>query len=172
MPVNAVVTRFWSKVDPCRTDGCYLWVGSFSRAGYGHFSLNSRTLKAHRFAYELLAGPISDKLTIDHLCRNRACVYPKHLEPVTIRENILRSDGPAARAARKTHCPAGHLYSPENVRIKPSDGGRECRECERIRGRAKSKARWAAGIRPQRHEYWQDYWARRKANGGRPLTAT
>ena len=75
--------RFWAKVD--KTDDCWLWTANRTNAGYGHFWLDRRMVLAHRFAYELLIGPIPDGLTLDHLCRVRACVNPAHLEAVTNR---------------------------------------------------------------------------------------
>lgn len=123
--------RFWSKVEP--TGFCWNWAAHKSRDGYGRFSLDGRPVEAHRVAYELLIGPIPDGLVIDHLCRNRRCVNPDHLEPVTNAENIRR--GAVAHAARakqmaKTHCPKGHPYSGGNLRIHPN-GGRACRACAR-----------------------------------------
>ncbi len=81
--------RFWAKVS--KTDECWLWTGS-KNDGYGKFRpvANQRPVLAHRYAYELLVGPIPRDLTLDHLCRVHSCVNPEHLEPVTRRENILR----------------------------------------------------------------------------------
>lgn len=80
-------------------------------------------------SHELHKGPIPEGLVIDHLCRNRGCVNPDHLEAVTQRENILRGEGLAAANARKTHCPKGHPYSGENLYVVPSSGRRQCRIC-------------------------------------------
>jgi hypothetical protein len=87
--------RFWSKVDRCGPEGCWLWLGQVNQWGYGHFGRTlapgvHRTVKAHRFAYTLLVGPIPGGLTLDHLCGRRACVRPDHLEPVTNAENLRR----------------------------------------------------------------------------------
>jgi len=88
------VVRFWDKVD--RTTGCWLWTSVRTADGYGHFRTrvapgHHRYVKAHRWAYEQSHGPIPDGLTVDHLCRNRACVRPDHLEAVSITENIRRA---------------------------------------------------------------------------------
>lgn len=96
----------------------------------------SRGRLAHRVAYEQARGPIPEGLELDHLCRNRACVNPDHLEPVTHRENLLRADTFAARHAAQTHCVNGHEFTPDNtyIRTRP-EGGRECRACRKARNR-------------------------------------
>ena len=123
----SVEERFWSKVR--KGDLCWAWMAGKVK-GYGTFWDGTRTARAHRFAYELLVGPIPDGLDIDHLCRNRGCVNPDHMEVVTNRQNVLRGIGPTAENAVKTHCAHGHPFSPENTHIRPS-GRRTCRACHR-----------------------------------------
>ena len=125
--------RFWDKVR-VRDDGCWQWTSATTHDGYGQFRVGSRkddtekVVYAHRWSYEKLIGPIPTPLSLDHLCRNRACVNIVHLEAVTIRENILRGNGLAARQARRTHCPYGHPYSGDNLYLK-RNGARQCIEC-------------------------------------------
>lgn len=89
-------------------------------------------LNVHRFAYELLVGPIPHGFQVDHLCRNHSCVNPHHLEVVTQRDNILRGQGVTAHNARAISCPQGHLYDIFNTRIVKANGKRKCRACSRI----------------------------------------
>ena len=84
-------TRFWAKVFAEDGAACWRWLAAVNTSGYGHFRTSAhRTRLAHRMAYEMCVGPIPEGLTLDHLCRNRLCVNPAHLEPVTVRENLRR----------------------------------------------------------------------------------
>ena len=137
--------RFWAKVDRRGLDECWPWLSGMDGHGYGLFHVCHRHLPAHRFAYEATIGPIPAGLQIDHLCRNRSCVNPRHLEPVTRRENLMRGVCPSAIAARKTHCPQGHPYSPENT-WRRANGNRTCKQCRNAHNRrwwASRKARVA-----------------------------
>jgi hypothetical protein len=96
-PVDPVV-RFWRNVR--KGDLCWNWAGSIDVCGYGRLWDGTRTVRAHRFSYELLVGPIPEGLVLDHLCRNTRCVNPEHLEAVTHRDNLLRGFGAAAKRAR------------------------------------------------------------------------
>ena len=123
-----VAERFWAKVR--KTPTCWIWTAALDD-GYGQFWYDGRMVRAHRFAYELVIGPIPDGLEPDHLCENTACVNPDHLEPVTHQENMLRGNNPVAKNAAKTRCNLGHLLSGSNLYIHPN-GGRRCRECSRL----------------------------------------
>ena len=70
--------------------GCWDWLGSVGTRGYGRIGVGGKMLQAHRFAYEQLVGPIADGLVLDHLCNNKRCVNPAHLEPVTVEDNVRR----------------------------------------------------------------------------------
>lgn len=113
---------------------CWEWQSS-KKYGYGQVRVDSKLHLAHRLVYEALIGPIPEGLDIDHLCRNRACVNPLHMEPVTRRENLLRGEGVVAINAAKTHCLRGHPFEGDNLRINQRKYGieRACRECERMR---------------------------------------
>lgn len=117
-------------------DGCWLWTGYVDRDGYGR---QNEGRLAHRLMYEALVGPIPEGLTIDHLCRVRHCVNPAHLEPVTLRENVLRGYGLGGNQARRTHCPQGHPYDEENTYKAPGSRRRYCRACQRTRAEQKRK---------------------------------
>lgn len=129
--------RFWAKVDKNGPGGCWLWTGALA-SGYGVLGIDGRNVFAHRFAYELLIGPIPEGLTLDHLCRIRRCCNPSHLEIVTRGENVLRGEGPTARHARKTHCKRGHPFDEANTYRTPK--GRHCRACRRLH-----EERWRLG---------------------------
>lgn len=140
--VDRLADRFWAKVNfdgpvPAhRSDlgPCWIWKTGTDSNGYGKVWFQGNDRPAHRVAYELIVGTIPDGLTLDHLCRVLRCVRPAHLEPVSLRENILRGEGPAALNARKTACVNGHLFSAANSYQRSRlEGGRDCRLCQRVR---------------------------------------
>lgn len=106
---------------------CIEWRGTRTPGGYGQMSVDNRHQYVHRLAWELTHGPIPSGLQIDHLCRNRACLNPDHLEPVTGEENTRRA------AAAVEACPQGHPYDEVNTYVHPTKGYRQCRTCDRER---------------------------------------
>lgn len=143
--------RFWNKVEVGHPCGCWWWTGAKSRDGYARTYRPTGSRYAHRVAYELLMGPIPTGLELDHLCRNRGCVNPDHMEPVTHVENVRRGTlGSVARlsAAAIDHCPHGHPYNEKNTYIKRPHNGRRythrhCRVCLAAQARER-RARKAA----------------------------
>ena len=109
------------------SDACWVHLGTKSD-GYGIIERDGWFQLAHRYHYERILGPVAENLVLDHLCRNRACCNPNHLQPTTRRENTLRGIGPTAVNAVKTHCSRGHEYTQENTVIRKG-GGRRCRTC-------------------------------------------
>lgn len=130
----SIVKRFTTKILP--NTSCWEWDGAILKNGYGQLKGVKKVEYAHRIAYALFYGPVPDGLVIDHLCRNRGCVNPLHLEAVSNKENLLRGIGFSAKNAKKTHCPKGHELSGNNLLTCPSilkKGNRQCKACWRIR---------------------------------------
>ncbi len=118
--------RFFNYITVSDED-CWLWDGGRTKAGYGIF-WHMRSWLAHRFAYEMLVGPIAKDLQLDHLCGIASCVNPEHLEPVIVLVNIRRAFG------GRTHCKHGHEFTVDNTYIHPKRGTRHCIACQKGRG--------------------------------------
>lgn len=130
-----LLDRLEAKLD--KSGDCWLWTGAKRQSGYGVIGMPRHGVASmHRVAYELYVGPIPDGLAIDHLCGNRACANPAHLEPVTQGENNRRAA--AVRVMNQTHCKRGHEFTPENT-FKHPHGGRQCRTCHNLSVRARRR---------------------------------
>jgi len=158
LPPIPVPERFWAKVDkngPVSAyrpslGQCWIWKPEPAKSGYGTFAAPGvRGKLAHRYSYHLNVGPIPAGLHIDHLCRNRRCVRPTHLEAVTQQENNRRQ----WEAANITHCPAGHAYEGDNLYI-DRRGGRRCRKCAVLSSISK---RNAVVVRVRFHGHYPEY---------------
>jgi hypothetical protein len=132
--VNEIIkSRF--KLRAIQKDGCWEWTGSVDHYGYGYVSYMTRKLKAHRVAYELFKQEIPQGLVIDHLCRNRKCVNPEHLEPVTIGENVSRG------YHLGEFCLHEHRMTPDNTGTRYAYGKTYpyCMECKRTQARERAR---------------------------------
>jgi hypothetical protein len=125
---------FYSRI---QFDDCWMWNGSTYANGYGKYGRAG--YMAHRLSYELSKRLLAKDEFLDHLCRNRQCVNPNHLEIVTLVENVMRGNSQHAINARKTHCMHGHEFTSDNTYIHPKRGTRNCKVCQREQGRLKPK---------------------------------
>lgn len=140
--------RIFERFDKSSGDECWIWKGYVNPKGYGSLRKNlgpgvNTTTLAHRAVYEMMVGKIPETLQLDHLCRNRSCVNPSHLEPVTAKENVLRGIGISAKNKRKTHCKRNHEFTPENS-VPTFNGktwGKQCRICVNYRARSSARKR-------------------------------
>lgn len=140
-----ILKRFMGNVS-IKDTGCWEWIGSLSN-GYGAFHVpgtKSEVIRAHEFSYRFFVGPIPEGLELDHLCHNPKCVNPKHLEPVTHQENMVRglSFNTNRGNCMKTQCVHGHEFNESNTYIS-KDGHRHCKVC--ITNRARERYRRLRG---------------------------
>jgi hypothetical protein len=140
------IESFWALVAKLPGDGCWVWQGHVSSNGYGKMGYGGKAWYVHRLSYEIARGPIPLDLTIDHLCRNKRCVNPTHLETVPMLVNVARGN------PLKTHCKRGHALTAENLYAN-KHGIRVCRLCGIMRQRI-----WLRANREHSREYqrsWQ-----------------
>lgn len=125
--------RFWRKirlelVHP-ELGPCWVWTAYTEPRGYGRFGIGRKVVRAYRYSYQVYRGPIPEGLEPDHLCQNKPCVNPWHLELVTHKENLRRGPLSTNQNVNKTHCKRGHEFTEKNTRI--YQGKRNCRSCDR-----------------------------------------
>lgn len=150
--------RFWSKVDTSGgPDACWPWMGCTNADGYGRFMLAGRVEQSHRVAYVIMREPIDPGLQVDHLCRNRCCANPKHMEIVTAAENTMRGISPPAVNSRKNHCPKGHEL-PKQSKMVSGKPRRPCPQCNTAKTRRIEAARSVAGQCPRCGSARGDRW--------------
>jgi len=150
--------RLWSHVDKNgpipehrpELGPCWIWLAAKGKKdGYGKVKIKGKMVQAHRATYEDVKGPIPEGLTLDHLCRNRACVNYDHTEPVTLWQNTLRSTNFVAENSRKALCIRGHELTPDNCYSSHlARGERQCKACDRLKYRLKLaiKQAFACGL--------------------------
>lgn len=139
--------RFWNNVSAASAEGCWKWNGPISIYGYGRLmesvgNRKTKQLMAHRFAYEEIVGKIKEGMTIDHVCRNRSCVNPAHMEIVTRAENSMRAHSKNMDAMRDNRCTKGHKIEGENLVLEKRKNGSErkrCRTCAKLRESNRSR---------------------------------
>ena len=133
--------RFWAKVRIVES-GCWEWAASKNADGYGNFQF-AGARSSHRAAYITMVGPVARGMQLDHLCRNRACCNPTHLEPVSLQENLRRGIN-----GNKTHCWRGHPFTEANTYTAPTRGNRrQCLACIRERSANIARAARVKGLR-------------------------
>ena len=122
--------------------GCWIWTGAKGKSGYGNIGINKKTYSIHRIVYEIEKGQIPIGYQIDHLCNNKICINPYHLEAKTPKENIIR----ALKISKnhhmnKTHCKRGHEFTKENIYFNQNVNGRICKICRRLHDKIRNSKR-------------------------------
>lgn len=125
--------------------GCWQFLGALNHRGYGVVRIAGKEHRAHRLVFESEVAAIADEMTLDHLCMNKRCVNPAHLEAVTRSENVRRQIAAGLSVvcsphnAAKTHCKRGHKFDNQNTYVDPGTGARKCRTCSRATARERSR---------------------------------
>lgn len=135
---NRLPSRIATKIHVSPDSGCWNWTACVTATGYGRVWDGHRADWAHRVVYRLTRGEIANGKVLDHLCRNRRCVNPDHLEQVTDRENTVRGDCPDVTRTRhraKRYCKRGHPLFGGNVYL-DRRGCRVCRTCQKAHAAA------------------------------------
>ena len=124
-------TKLWNKI---KLDGeCWIWQEGLDKDGYPNYiRFGGKRYRPHRLVYELYIGELDLNLTIDHLCRNKICIRPEHLEQVSAKVNGLRGNTYQGINSRKIHCTQGHPYDKKNTYYRSDDGSRVCKICAKV----------------------------------------
>jgi hypothetical protein len=134
---SAALELLMTKVLKMPGDGCWLWQGRLIKNGYGATKVaGGGTTTAHRAVYLASGHPIADDAHLHHLCGNKLCVRPSHLQPLSARDHVMTTGSVVAQNAVKTHCVRRHEFTPSNTLVRTDKYGytrRLCRECRRNR---------------------------------------
>jgi hypothetical protein len=153
--------RFWAKVDKETENECWEWTAATSSKGYGQFAIGGVSKSTHRISYIMHKGKIPDGLMICHTCNNPPCVNPNHLYAGSNKENMQQASNEKRLAPQqKTHCKAGHEFTPENTALyKQKKRGnaltRVCKTCKKINDKRRVNT-------PERQKYSAEYWKQHK----------
>ena len=145
-------------------NGCWVYQGKLNHKGYARVSFQGKQHQLHRLMFDYYYEALHSNLTIDHLCRNRACCNPFHLDQVSASVNILRGFGPTAINKRKTHCMRGHEFTPENTT--KNGNGRKCKQCHHVIAHRSYKKNFN-DIQSKGKIYYQEHQDMMKANAKR-----
>ena len=141
MKAGPIIERFENLIEYIPGFTCWAWMGRCDKGGYGRITKtnNEHGYIAHRLSYELYRGGIPDGYDIHHLCKNKWCVNPNHLEPISKREHMILDNPIIALNANKSHCINGHEFNYQNTIIRTFDKGRHphrrCNVCVMERGK-------------------------------------